>query len=166
MATFIAIPILTGLMLLQSGILSRIPLLHGTPDLLLLFILAWAMQRRVQTAWQWSVIGAAIFSLVSALPLGTPVLAYGLATAIALLLRQQMWHMPILAMLVAVLLGTLISHLVSILALRLTGDPISILQALNLITLPSAFLNLVLAFPAYAMMGDLAGWLYPEELEV
>ncbi len=42
MATFIAIPILTGLMLLQSGILSRIPLLHGTPDLLLLFILAWA----------------------------------------------------------------------------------------------------------------------------
>ena len=166
MATFIAIPILTGLMLLQSGILSRIPLLHGTPDLLLLFILAWAMQRRVQTAWQWSVIGAAIFSLVSALPLGTPVLAYGLATAIALLLRQQMWHMPILAMLVAVLLGTLISHMVSILALRLTGDPISILQALNLITLPSAFLNLVLAFPAYAMMGDLASWLYPEELEV
>lgn len=166
MATFIAIPILTGLMFLQSGILSRIPLLHGTPDLLMLVILAWALQKRVQTAWQWSVIGAAIFSLVSALPLGTPLLAYGLATGIALLLRHQMWHAPILAMLVAVLLGTLVTHMVSLVALRLTGVPISILQALNLITLPSAFLNLVLAFPAYALIGDLAGWLYPEELEV
>ena len=166
MATFIAIPILTSLMLLQSGILSRIPLLHGTPDLLLLFILAWALQKSVQTAWQWCLIGAAIFALVSALPLGTPLLAYGLATAIALLLRHQMWHVPILAMFVAVLAGTLVSHLVSMFALRLTGDPIPILQALNLITLPSAFLNLVLAIPAYALMGDLASWLYPEELEV
>lgn len=166
MATFIAIPILTGLMLLQSGILSRIPLLHGTPDLLLLFILAWALQKRVQTAWQWCLIGAAIFGLVSALPLGTTLLAYGLATGIALLLRRQMWQMPILAMLVAVLLGTLVSHMASMFALRVTGDPIPILQALNLITLPSAFLNLILAIPAYAMMGDLATWLYPEELEV
>lgn len=166
MATFIAVPILTGLMLLQSGILSRIPLLYGTPDLLLLFILAWALQKRVQTAWQWCLIGAAIFGLVSALPLGTSLLAYGLATAIALLLRHQMWHVPILAMLVAVLVGTLISHMISLLALRLTGDPIPILQALNLITLPSAFLNLVFAIPAYALMGDLASWLYPEELEV
>ncbi len=166
MATFIAIPILTGLMLLQSGILSRIPLLHGTPDLLLLFILAWALQKRVQTAWQWCLIGAAIFGLVSALPLGTTLLAYGLATGIAQLLRRQMWQMPILAMLVAVLLGTLVSHMASLFALRVTGDPIPILQALNLITLPSAFLNLILAIPAYAMMGDLATWLYPEELEV
>lgn len=166
MSTLIAIPILTGLMILQSGILSRIPLLHGTPDLLLLFILAWALQKRVQTAWQWSIIAAVIFSLVSALPLGTPLLAYGLATGIALLLRHQMWQVPILAMLVAVLVGTLISHMVSLVALRLVGDPIPIFQALNLITLPSAFLNLVLAFPAYALMGDLAGWLYPEELEV
>jgi cell shape-determining protein MreD len=153
-------------MLLQSGIVSRIPLLHGTPDLLLLFVLAWALQKRVQTAWQWCVIGALIFGLVSALPLGTPLLAYGLATGVALLLRKQMWQVPILAMLVSVLLGTLISHTVSLIALRLTGDPIPVLQAFNLITLPSAFLNLVLAIPAYAMMGDLASWLYPEELEV
>jgi hypothetical protein len=107
-----------------------------------------------------------IFGLVSALPLGTPLLAYGLATGVALLLRKQMWQVPILAMLVSVLLGTLISHTVSLIALRLTGDPIPVLQAFNLITLPSAFLNLVLAIPAYAMMGDLASWLYPEELEV
>jgi len=166
MPTLVALPILTVLMILQSGIVSRIPLLHGTPDLLLLFILAWALQKRVQTAWQWCLIGALIYGLVSALPLGTSLLAYGLATGIALLLRRQVWQAPVVAMLLAVLLGTLISHAVSLLALRLVGDPIPFLQALNLVTLPSAFLNLILAIPAYALMGDLAGWLYPEELEV
>jgi len=166
MATFIALPILTGLMILQSGIVSRIPLLHGTPDLLLLAILAWALQKRVQTAWQWCIIGALLFSLVSALPLGTALLAYVLATGLALILRRQVWQVPLLAMFVAVLLGTFISHTVSVLSLRLVGDPIPFIQAFNLIVLPSALLNLVLAIPAYALIGDLANWLYPEEIEL
>jgi len=153
-------------MILQSGVISRIPLLQGTPDLLMLFILAWTMQKRVQTAWQWCIIGALIFGLVSALPIGTPLLGYALATAAALFLRKQLWQVPILAMLVSVLVGTLISHVISLLALRLVGNPIPIPQALNLITLPSAFLNLIFAIPAFAMMGDLAKWLYPETLEV
>ncbi len=166
MATLIAIPILTGLMVLQSGVVSRIPLLRGTPDLLLLAILAWALQKRVQTAWQWCIIGALLFTLVSALPLGTVLLAYGLATGLALILRRQVWQVPLLAMLVAVLLGTFISHTVSVLSLRLIGDPIPFLEAFNLIVLPSALLNLILAIPAYAMIGDLANWLYPEEIEL
>ena len=166
MATLVAIPILTGLMVLQSGIVSRIPLLRGTPDLLLLAILAWALQKRVQTAWQWCIIGALLFSLISALPLGTALLAYVLVTGLALILRRQVWQVPLLAMLVAVLLGTFISHTISVLSLQLAGDPIPFLEAFNLIVLPSALLNLILAIPAYALIGDLANWLYPEEIEL
>ena len=69
-------------------------------------------------------------------------------------------------MLVATFLGTLVTQGLALGALRLTGDPLPILQAFNLITLPSILLNLILAIPAYALLGDLAGWLYPEELEV
>jgi rod shape-determining protein MreD len=166
MATFIAIPILTGLMILQSGIVSRLPLLHGTPDLLLLAVIGWALQKKVQTAWQWCIIGGLIFSLVSALPFGGALLAYIVATAVALYLRRQLWQTPILAMFIAVLVGTFVSHSIAIISLRLAGDPIPIFQALNLITLPSAFLNLILAIPTFALSGDLARWLYPEELEV
>jgi uncharacterized membrane protein YwzB len=166
MATFIAIPILTGLMVLQSGIVSRIPLLLGTPDLLLLAIIAWALQKRVQTAWQWCIIGALLYTLVSALPPGAALLAYILATGLALIIRRQVWQVPLLAMLVAVLLGTAISHTVSMFSLRLVGDPIPFVEAFNLIVLPSALLNLILAIPAYALIGDLANWLYPEEIEL
>jgi rod shape-determining protein MreD len=166
MATFIAIPILTGLMILQTGIINNFPLLRGTPDLLLLAIIAWALQNKVQTAWQWSIIAAAIFGLVSAMPFGVPLITYPLATGVAILLRRQVWQIPMLAMFVAVFVGTIITHAVSVAALRLAQVSIPILQSFNIITLPSALLNLLFAIPVYALISDLAKWLYPEELVI
>lgn len=166
MATLIAVPIFSILLILQSAVISRIALLHGTADLLLLVVIAWALQKRVETAWHWSLIAGLMFSFVSALPVGVALLGYLLVTGMTLLLRQRVWQVPILAMLVATFLGTLLTQGLALAALRLTGDPLPILQAFNLITLPSILLNLILAIPAYALLGDLAGWLYPEELEV
>jgi rod shape-determining protein MreD len=166
MATLIAIPIFSVLLILQSAVISRIALLHGTADLLLLVVIAWALQKRVETAWHWSVIAGLLISFVSALPIGVAMLGYLLVTGMTLLLRQRVWQVPILAMLVATFLGTLVTQGLALAALILTGDPLPILQAFNLITLPSILLNLLLAIPAYALLGDLAGWLYPEELEV
>lgn len=166
MATLIAIPILAGLMIVQSGIISRIPLLHGTPDLLLLVIIAWALQKKVETAWQWSIIAGLLYNLVSALPFGVALIGYGLATGLALAFRRRVWQVPMLAMLVTTFLGTLVFLGVSYASLRLLGDPIPPGAAINLIAVPSVLLNLVLAAPAYALMGDLARWLYPEEIEV
>ena len=166
MATLIAIPILVGLVVLQSSLVNRFPLLQGVPDLVLLTIIAWALQKRVQTAWQWSIIAGLIVSLSTALPFGVPLLGYLLATGMALALRRRVWQVPVLAMFVVTFLGTLVMHAISIGALRVTGSPLPIIETLNLITLPSLLLNLLLAVPAYAMLGDLAKWLYPEELVV
>jgi len=165
MALWISIPIFTLLMILQSSLFSRIPLLYGTMDLFLLVLVAWALQKRVQTAWQWSIIAGLIFNLVSALPLGIPLIGYGLSTGVALALRRQVWQLPLLAMFITIFFGTLITHSVSVIALRLAGHPIPVFEAFNLITLPSLLLNLLLAAPAYALMSDLAARLYPEPLE-
>lgn len=165
MATLISIPIFALLMILQSSLFSRIPLLYGTMDLLLLVVVAWALQKRVQTAWQWSIVAGLIYNLVSALPLGTPLIGYGITTGIALVLRRQVWQFPLLAMFITVFFGTLITHTISVTALRLVGHPIPLVEAFNLITLPSLLLNLILAAPAYALMSDLAARLYPEPLE-
>ena len=153
-------------MILQTSVVSRIPLLYGTADLALLAIIAWALQKRVRTAWQWSLIGGLMFSLASALPLGVPVLGYGLSTGLALLLRRRVWQVPILAMFVTTFLCTLITQGIALIALLLVGDPIPIGEAFNLIILPSVIINLLLAIPVYALISDLAKWLYPEELEV
>ncbi len=166
MAVFMAFPILIGLMVLQSAVVSRVPLLHGTPDLLLLAILGWALQRRVQTAWHWSVIGGLIYTLVSALPVGVALLGYAAATGLTLAVRRRVWHLPLLAMFIVTFLGTLIFQALALVSLRAVGDPIPIGQAINLIILPGLLLNMLLAAPAYALLRDLAGWLYPDVLEV
>lgn len=71
-----------------------------------------------------------------------------------------------LAMLVSTFIGTVITHAVSIGALAISGNALPWQQAINLVTLPSMLLNLLLAVPAFALLRDLANMLYPEELEV
>lgn len=166
LATLIAIPVMLILAVIQSVIVSRFELLQGTPDLLLLVIIAWALQKRVQTAWQWGIIGGFINSLYSALPLGVVMVNYLIAVGITFILRRRVWQIPILALFFAVFTCTILTNLVTMISLTLVGNPIPWLDALNLIMLPGLLLNLIFAIPAYALMGELAGWLYPETLEV
>jgi rod shape-determining protein MreD len=166
MALLIAIPILGSLAILQSSMISRFTLLHGTADLVMLTLIAWALQKRVQTAWQWSIIGGLAMNITSAIPLGVPVISYAVTTGMALVLRRRVWQVPILAMFLVTFTGTLISQGITLLVLRLTGSNINIMQALNIVTLPSILMNLLFAIPVYALVSELADWLYPEEIEV
>ena len=163
---FIAFPLLGLLVALQSAVLSQVRLLYGTVDLVLLVLVAWSVQERVKTAWHWGVIGALLVSLASAMPLGALLLSYLLAIGAALLLRRMLWQRPLLAMVTATFLGSLLAHAIAIAALQFGGTPIPLLEAINLITLPSALLNLLLSIPIYALVGDLANWLYPQEIEI
>jgi rod shape-determining protein MreD len=132
----------------------------------MLVLIAWALQKRVQTAWHWCVIGGLLVSIISALPFGVSLIGYSLVIGIVMLLRQRVWQVPILAMYISTFFGTLITHLLTIVALRIMGTPLSIQEILNTITLPSLLLNLILALPVYALINELADWIYPEELEV
>jgi hypothetical protein len=69
-------------------------------------------------------------------------------------------------MITATLAGTLLSHGVTQVALRLAGTPIPLVQSINIITLPSILLNLLLAIPVYVFVSDLANWLHPKEIAI
>lgn len=166
MPTLLAIPILGLLLVLQMAIFSDLRLLQGTVDLILVALIAWALQKQVDSAWRWGIIGGLLITIASALPLGVALIAYPLAVGIAILLRQRVWQIPILAMFVSTILGTVIIQVVSMIALRLVGSPLPVIESLELITLPSILLNLLVAIPAFAIFSDLAEWLYPEEIEV
>jgi cell shape-determining protein MreD len=105
-------------------------------------------------------------NITSAVPLGVPVISYAVTTGMALVLRRRVWQVPILAMFVVTFIGTLITQGITLFVLRLTGSNIDIIQALNIVTLPSILLNLLFAIPVYALVSELANWLYPEEIEV
>ncbi|HQH34093.1 MAG TPA: hypothetical protein PLS77_00120 [Anaerolineaceae bacterium] len=154
------------ILMLQLGIISQLPLLQGTADLILLVLVAWALQDQVISAWEWGILGGVMVSLVTATPFYVVIFSYLLVILIARMARRRIWQMPLLVMLILTFLGTLVFHLVSIVVFQIMGSNLPLRESLTLVTLPSALLNLLLAFPVYTIVADLAKWLYPTELEV
>jgi rod shape-determining protein MreD len=161
MSVLLAFPVLFVTLMLQMVVASRLTLLHGSVDLVLLTLVAWALQERVRTAWIWALIAGAVVSFVSALPLYAPLVAYLIATGIARLLQRRVWQTPILALLVAVVLATLFQNVYTLAALQFGERPIPLQDGLSLVALPSLLLNLLLALPVYTVIADLANWFYP-----
>ena len=166
MAILAGIPILGIILMLRLGIISQLPLLQGTADLILLVLVGWALQDQVISGWEWGILGGVMVSLVTATPFYVVIFSYLLVILIARMARRRIWQMPLLVMLILTFLGTLVFHLVSIVVFQIMGSNLPLRESLTLVTLPSALLNLLLAFPVYTIVADLAKWLYPTELEV
>lgn len=165
MSTLLAFPVLVLLVMLQTVVASNLMLLHGTTDLVMLVLIAWALHERVRTAWVWTFVAGLLVSLVSAMPSFTPLLGYLLVTGIARLLQRRMWQSPILAMFVATVAGTLLYQLMSMVVLIVSGTPLPLRESLSLVILPSALLNLLLSLPVYALVSDMVSWVYPAEVD-
>ena len=161
MRQLIAIPIILLAVILQSAVISRVTLLSGVADLPLVMLAAWAMQDQVETAWQWAVAAGLLVGFISGMPWFIPMIAYLVVVAIAQMLQRRVWQAPLLAMFLVSFIGTLVLHILSLGSLQLAGTPLQIPDVLGLITLPAVLLNLLIAIPVYAVMRDLAGWVYP-----
>jgi hypothetical protein len=163
MKNLIAIPVLGLAFIFQMAILSRMTLLSGAVDLVLLIIVAWALQEQVQSAWHWAALAGLLAGFASGLPPFVPVLIYLLAVGLARFILRQIWQTPILALFSVTFFATLISSVITFLGLSLNGKLLPFGDVLALITLPSVFLNLLFILPVHAIIRDLALWVYPVE---
>lgn len=161
MRNLVGIPVIILSVVLQSSIVSRVPLLSGTADLPLVILAAWALQDGVETSWHWALAAGLLVGFVSAIPFFVPIIGYLFIIFVARLFQARVWQTPLLAMFLVCLIGTAFYHIVSLGTLRILGTPLPILDSLGLFTLPSILLNLLLAIPVFAMMRDLARWVYP-----
>jgi len=159
----IAFPLLALVVILQSAVISRITLLAGFADLVLIVLAAWALKADSVTAWLWAVVGSAMVSFVSETPWPIIFAGYLFVVFLAQLLRQRVWQAPLLAMFSVVFVGTIVMDLLALLALNLLGRPLPFADSVGLIVLPSILLNLLFAMPVYVMVRDLARWLSPEQ---
>lgn len=166
MPILLAIPILAFVLMLQTIIISTLPLLSGFADLVLLVLVAWSLQERAVSAWGWALIAGVMVSFVSALPTGVPLVGYLIVVAITRLFRRRILQTPIVNMFFITFLGSLITQGLAMGSLIFTGTPLPISNSINLVILPSTLLNLLLALPVYAVVTDFGQWVYPEEVEV
>lgn len=146
---------------MQSAVISRVYLLSGFADLPLVVLAAWALQEDVDSAWHWAAATGLLVGFVSGISWGVPFLGYVVVVALAQIFQQRVWQAPLLAMFSITFLGTIVLSLLSLVVLRFSGVPLPIGDVLGLLTLPSVLLNMLLAIPVYAVMRDLARWVYP-----
>lgn len=152
---------LVMIIMLQSGIASRITLFSGAADLILLFLAALGLQSQMKHIWLWTVITGLLISIMSAMPFFVPFFGYLAITVITQMIQKRVWQTPLLAMLIAVFFGTIIQHVLYIVALIISGTPISWIDSMNLVTLPSLLINMLLAIPAYAVVHEIALMIKP-----
>jgi len=152
--------------ILQTTFFSRITLISGTPDLILLLLAAWSLQGRVKYCWLWIIISGIIVSVVSAMPFYAPLIAYLGVFGLSKLIQRRVWRIPILAMFIVSFLGSLFQGLVYVLLLKINGAPIAWGQSLDTVILPMVLMNLIFILPMFAIVSDLVGRIYPLEEEV
>jgi hypothetical protein len=152
MRNLIAAPMILLAVILQSAMISRIYLLSGFADLPLVMLAAWALQDDVESAWHWAAAMGLLVGFVSGIPLYVPVIA---------VLQKRVWQAPLLAMFSVTFLGTIIINVLSYGALTVIGVAMPVEDVLGLLILPGLLLNMLLAIPVYAVMRDLARWVYP-----
>ena len=160
MRNLIAVPVILLSVILQSSIVSRITLLTGTADLPLVMLAAWAMQDDVETAWHWAIATAVLVGFVSGLSWVVPLASYILVIVLAQVLQRRVWQAPLLAMFSVTFLGTIGLSVFSLVVLRFSGISLAIADVFGLVTLPGILLNMLLAIPVFAVMRDLARWVY------
>ena len=161
MRNLIAVPVIFLTVILQSAVISRVSLLSGIADLPLVMLAAWSLQDEVDSAWQWAAATGLLVGFVSGMAWFVPVAGYIAMVILAQLLQRRVWQAPLLAMFSITFLGTVIVSGLSFGVLRFADVPLPIDDVLGLLTLPSVLLNMLLAIPVYAVMRDLARWVYP-----
>lgn len=161
MRNLIAVPVILLAVTLQSAIVSRVTLLSGIADLPLVMLAAWAMQDEVETAWHWAIATGVLVGFVSGLSWLVPVLSYLFVIALAQVLQRRVWQAPLLAMFSVTFLGTISLSFFSVAVLRFSGIALPVVDVFGLVTLPGILLNMLLAIPVFAVMRDLAHWVYP-----
>jgi rod shape-determining protein MreD len=158
-----AIPVLGLTIILQTTIASRISLLSGNADLVLLIIAAWGLQERVRGAWIWGVLAGLLVGLISGIPWYIYLIGYLSVVGLARILVRRIWQAPLLAMFAVTLIGTLELLILMYVQRTLFEVPLAFNEAFSQVILPTILLNLLLAIPIHALMRDLALRLFPEK---
>jgi hypothetical protein len=162
-AILVAIPVLLLTVMLQTAIVSRIKLLSGNADLVLLVLAAWGLQEQARGAWTWGALAALFAGVVSGIPWYVYGIGYLSVVILGRLLVRRIWQAPLLAMFVVTLAGTLELLVLMFIQRTLFSVAPTINDAFLQIALPAILLNLLLSIPIHALIRDLAGRLYQEK---
>ena len=163
LSNIMSFPVMLLLSVLQTVVVSRLNILSGSADIVLLSIIAWGVTEEDNNVFIWALAGGIFTSLMTAMPAIAVGLGYIVIAIITWLIHKRIWQSPIIAVLMSTIFGTLAKFLVDLIGLQFIGVGFRLFTGVREILAPSLIMNLFFLFPIYMMIGDLSKWISPKE---
>ena len=153
------------IVIVQSAVISRLNLAHGSADIVMLALIAISLQHRTKRAILWFVFGGLLVSIISAIPLMYPLIPYLMIGLIIEYIRKRVWKIPLLMMIIISFVGTLISCTFGYLTINFIQVQLPLETSIFSVFFPSAAFNVALGIPIYLVVADWTSWLNPKDEE-
>lgn len=157
MSYYIGIPLLLLIAAIEASVLPMFRFSHLQPNPMLVLLVAWLMVRGMREAFILIPIGGFFLGLVDAAPTGTALLALA---PLAFLQDIRGSHLREGGFIMTVLFTvamTLVFHSIYYLVFALGGEAGSFISAMLRVIVPTAFLNVIILFPIYAVLWASSG---------
>ena len=158
-----SIPIMLILTVIQTVVVSRIKLVGGTADIILLAIVSWGISKEDRSLFIWALVGGFLISLISAMPALAVISSYLIVAGITKIFQRRLWQSPILAVLLSSFIGTIMKFIIDIIALQFMGIELDLSISIEMTLATNLILNLFVLFPIYLIINDLAKITSPKE---
>lgn len=149
-SVYLAVPLMLLLAVLETAVLSHLPLFNQTPQLPFLVALSWGLLRDLEEGVIWAFIGGILLDLFSVTPLGLTPLAWMVAIAMAILIIRPLTRSRVILPTLVAALATILYLGLGMLLLRLFGYQVTSL--VTAVLLPMAMLHALLILPIYWLM--------------
>lgn len=147
---YIAIPLMVVLGLVETAVLPHFPIFGQTPQLALLFALAWGLLYGVEEGAIWAFFAGIFTDLFSITPVGVSSLAFMVGVTAVSWAKQALPTSRMFLPLALSGLATIISYILSLVLLRLFG---TVANFQSIVILPNLVLINVLAIlPIYWLL--------------
>jgi rod shape-determining protein MreD len=149
---YLVVPLLAAIAILQSTVVSQLRIWGVFADLPLLVVVSWSLLRGSREGLIWGFISGLALDLLSGAPFGAAtfgLMAVGLLSGLG---KATVFRSQVVLPLVTVLLATIVYDIIFLFVVWISGYPVSWLDSLIYLILPSAVLNAVLTPVVFVIM--------------
>lgn len=151
----VSIPILVLAATIEA---SFIRVFLGGPELVMLCVLAWAVNGSLEESVTWAFVGGIASDLLSAAPTGTTSLGLIILVFVISRLDRQVYRVGFFLILSLVIFATTVQFVTSSLILVLAGFRVDLLNSLSYVFVPTVGYNLVAIWPVAMILRRIQRW--------
>jgi rod shape-determining protein MreD len=141
---YLVVPLLATVAILQSSIVSHFRIWGVFADLPLLVVVSWGLLRGPREGLVWGFIAGLTVDLFSGAPFGAATFGLMAVGFLSGLGQSTVFRSQVLLPLITVLLATIVYDMLFLLVVWISGYPVTWLDSLFRLILPSAVLNTAL----------------------